>query len=158
SNLLSNAIKFTERGSVSLLLSTIDRQAGTATLSLIVKDTGIGIAPDIQARLFSPFVQADTSTTRRFGGTGLGLPIVKRLAAFMGGDVKLTSALGAGSEFALTLPFVVEADALAGDSGSRPISVLVIAQAGEERQAMSSMSRALGWSVESLESGPQALT
>ncbi len=73
------------------------------TLTIRVKDTGIGIAPEAQARIFKPFEQAESSTTRRFGGTGLGLAIVKEIALVMGGDIKLTSQEGIGSEFEVTV-------------------------------------------------------
>ncbi|MBS2012963.1 MAG: PAS domain S-box protein [Deltaproteobacteria bacterium] len=106
-NLLSNAIKFTARGGVTMRIS---REASTPTASTLrfeVRDTGIGIPPDVQGRLFAPFAQADVSTTRRFGGTGLGLSIVKRLAELMGGTVRLESIEGVGSTFTVTLPFGV---------------------------------------------------
>ena len=100
-NLLSNAIKFTETGEVCLRA----RREGD-TLVFSVHDTGIGIAPDVMARLFQPFEQADTSTTRRFGGTGLGLVISRRLAELMGGTLEVESVPGQGSTFTLRLPLV----------------------------------------------------
>ena len=104
-NLLSNGVKFTEQGQVTLSLS-----AGHGQLYFVVKDTGIGMAPDAQERLFSPFEQADGSTSRRFGGTGLGLAISRKLALLMGGDITLHSIEKEGSTFTLVLP-LVEADA-----------------------------------------------
>ncbi len=104
-NLLSNAIKFTERGSVRLNVSRRLAQADDVTLCFVVQDTGIGIAPEDQARLFAPFAQADASITRRFGGTGLGLSIVNRLANLMGGEVLVRSTPGTGSAFTVILPF-----------------------------------------------------
>jgi CheY-like chemotaxis protein len=104
-NLLSNAVKFTERGRVALRVSEQSVTATTTMLRFAVEDSGIGMSPAVQARLFAPFAQADASTTRRFGGTGLGLSIVKRLAVLMGGDVELSSTEGVGSEFSVTLPF-----------------------------------------------------
>ena len=104
-NLLSNAIKFTERGGVSLRVRQVAATASHVTLRFAVRDTGIGIASDVQEQLFAPFAQADASITRRFGGTGLGLSIVKRLAKLMGGKVHLESTLGVGSEFSVTLEF-----------------------------------------------------
>jgi PAS domain S-box-containing protein len=105
-NLLSNAIKFTEIGSVHLRVRRIAESPNGVALRFDVRDSGIGIAPDDQARLFAPFAQADASITRRFGGTGLGLSIVKRLVNLMGGSVNLESTPGVGSEFTVDLVFI----------------------------------------------------
>ena len=102
-NLLSNAIKFTERGGVRVRAGTLPLGGGSTRATLAVTDTGIGLDAEQLARLFQPFVQADSSTTRQFGGTGLGLSIVRRLAQAMGGDVAVESAPGAGSTFTVTL-------------------------------------------------------
>jgi PAS domain S-box-containing protein len=114
-NLLSNAIKFTETGGVSLDV----QRAGTALL-FRVSDTGIGISADHMTRLFEPFEQADSSTTRRFGGTGLGLVISRRLVALMGGEIRVDSQPGVGTtiEMTLTLP---EVAGHASAPASRPI-------------------------------------
>ncbi|MCA8964051.1 MAG: response regulator [Planctomycetes bacterium] len=99
-NLLGNAVKFTEQGSVRLVAA----MTGEEQLGLAVIDTGIGISAEQQERLFKPFAQADATTSRRFGGTGLGLVLSRNLARCLGGDVALESAPGAGSTFTLTLP------------------------------------------------------
>jgi len=113
-NLLSNAIKFTERGGVKLRVHRLAATPKRVTLCFIVQDTGIGIAREVQARLFAPFAQADASITRRFGGTGLGLSIVKRLVSLMGGEIGLESTPGLGSRFSMMLDFaLVSAQALA---------------------------------------------
>jgi signal transduction histidine kinase/CheY-like chemotaxis protein/HPt (histidine-containing phosphotransfer) domain-containing protein len=102
-NLLGNALKFTQAGSVQVRAATTALGAGQQRVTLAVMDTGIGIAAEERARLFQPFSQADSSTTRRFGGSGLGLSIVRRLAQLMGGDVRLRSEPGRGSIFTVTL-------------------------------------------------------
>ena len=98
-NLLSNSIKFTERGSVALHVSLLGQSDGRCGLKFTVRDTGIGIAPDDQRRVFESFTQADQTVTRRFGGTGLGTTISKQLVELMGGKIGLESALGLGSTF-----------------------------------------------------------
>jgi signal transduction histidine kinase len=102
-NLLGNAVKFTEHGKIVVQVTLVEESGGHATLGLDVKDTGIGIAPEMQARLFKPFTQADGSLTRKYGGTGLGLAIVKRLAEMMGGAVGVESKVGQGSNFWCTI-------------------------------------------------------
>ncbi|MCA8885769.1 MAG: HAMP domain-containing histidine kinase, partial [Hyphomonadaceae bacterium] len=98
-NLMSNAAKFTQDGQIKLVA---ERDPQWATFHVI--DTGIGISPDAQQRLFQPFVQADATTTRAYGGTGLGLAITRRLARLLGGDVTVKSVLGQGSVFTLRIP------------------------------------------------------
>jgi len=102
-NLVGNSIKFTKDGSVTVRVVLIACADGIAYLSFLVTDTGIGIAPEIQQRLFRPFTQADSSTTRLFGGTGLGLSICKNLVELMGGEISLESSVGKGSTFYFTL-------------------------------------------------------
>ena len=104
-NLADNALKFTERGQISILAKTLDETDSTLSVRLSVADTGIGIPPDAQDRIFSPFEQADGSTTRQHGGTGLGLAIVRQLIHLMGGKLELASTPGAGSTFTATLQF-----------------------------------------------------
>ena len=108
-NLIGNAVKFTPAGEVLVTAkkSGKDPNDGRFPLLVEVADSGIGIAPDRIGRLFKPFSQADSSTTRCFGGTGLGLVICKRLAELLGGDVNLLKSSSAGSVFALDLPLVV---------------------------------------------------
>ncbi len=110
-NLLGNAIKFTAAGAVSLKVERDTDSTAPTALRFSVADTGIGIASDKLARVFERFAQADSSTTRRFGGSGLGLTISKRLVELMGGRIGVTSTLGQGSIFAFSLPFEVWAAA-----------------------------------------------
>ncbi len=102
-NLLSNACKFTKEGTVRLE----GRREGDQ-LNFLIQDTGIGMNPEQLAKLFQPFVQADSSTTRKFGGTGLGLTITRELARLMGGDVAVTSVAGIGSTFMLSMKVGVQ--------------------------------------------------
>ncbi len=104
-NLVGNAIKFTEEGEVEILVSCQERQAEAFALRFDVRDTGIGILPEHQPRLFESFTQADASTTRRFGGTGLGLAISKSLVELMGGAIGVQSEESVGSVFAFTAVF-----------------------------------------------------
>jgi PAS domain S-box-containing protein len=97
--LLSNAIKFTEQGGVQLKVQLLAQEGKLLMLRFVVCDTGIGIAPEVQKRLFNPFSQADSSTTRRHTGAGLGLAISRRLVELMGGKIGVNSKPGAGSEF-----------------------------------------------------------
>ena len=101
-NLLSNACKFTKHGEVALRVRRLEH--GRDWIELAVADTGIGMTPEQQAKLFAEFAQADASTAQRFGGTGLGLAITRKLARMMGGDVTVVSEAGKGSVFTLRLP------------------------------------------------------
>ena len=101
-NLLSNAIKFTPKGNVALSIS--QKQDNPDYLQFVVKDTGIGISPENQKIIFEAFQQADGSTRRKFGGTGLGLSISREIARLLGGEITVSSTLGEGSTFRLTIP------------------------------------------------------
>ncbi|MEX2197239.1 MAG: ATP-binding protein, partial [Burkholderiales bacterium] len=98
-NLAGNAVKFTERGSVTVHVSLQEETEAAMRLKFSVRDTGVGIPPEAQQRIFESFTQADQSTTRRFGGTGLGTTIAKQLVELMGGRIGLESAVGLGSTF-----------------------------------------------------------
>ena len=113
-NLLNNAVKFTAKGEVVLTVSSMMPDAGripgeTVLLTFEVRDTGIGIPEERMNRLFKSFSQVDASTTRRYGGTGLGLVITKRLVELMGGEISVTSTPGRGTTFSFTLPGEVAA-------------------------------------------------
>jgi signal transduction histidine kinase/DNA-binding NarL/FixJ family response regulator len=106
-NFLSNAIKFTEVGRIDVDVRVAAREADAQRIEVAVSDTGIGIDEDSQRRLFADFAQADETTSRRFGGSGLGLVICRRLALLMGGDVTLDSTPGTGTTMRLTVPLAL---------------------------------------------------
>ncbi len=107
-NLLSNAAKFTERGTIQLTARQERGDDGGTWIVLAVADSGIGMTPEQLGRLFQPFTQADASTTRRYGGTGLGLTITRRFCEMMGGEIRVTSEAGRGTTFTVRLPTQVE--------------------------------------------------
>ena len=111
-NLVGNAVKFTEHGEVVVKADVGADQSGRSILSMSVADTGIGMDSATVAKIFEPFTQADESTTRRFGGSGLGLAICRDLAHRMGGKIEVTSRLGGGSTFSVSLPFALSTEPL----------------------------------------------
>ena len=135
-NLLGNAIKFTEEGRISLSVGVESADDGTLEVLLRVEDTGVGISTDRIDDIFSPFVQADPSTTRRFQGTGLGLAITKQLVELLGGRIWVRSNEGTGSTFSVVLPFAVaeagtgSGDLIMGSLGIRRRKVLVVEPPG----------------------------
>ena len=131
-NLLGNAIKFTERGEVSLAVSQRLETPAAVTARFEVKDTGIGIAPEAISRIFERFVQADQSTTRKYGGTGLGTTIAKQLVELMGGTIGVESTLGQGSTFWLELPFLKDVPSDATVISAPAIAEEVTAQAASD--------------------------
>ncbi|MFM7329102.1 MAG: ATP-binding protein, partial [Bacteroidota bacterium] len=113
-NLVGNALKFTQQGSITVSVSVDKKEKAQWYLKFEVKDTGIGIPPDKLGNLFERFVQADSSITRKFGGTGLGLTIVKQLAELQNGTIRVNSIEGVGSVFTVVIPY-----SLSGDSATR---------------------------------------
>jgi two-component system, NtrC family, sensor kinase len=149
-NLLSNACKFTKQGEVTLLARKLVNEGHW--IEFAVSDTGIGITPEQQAKLFEEFTQADSSTARQYGGTGLGLAITRKLARMMGGDVTLTSEAGKGSTFTVRLPADTDMPAgapISSDSGrsTRADCVLVIDDDATARELISDHLKAGGFSV-----------
>ena len=109
SNLVNNALKFTKQGEVIVRIRARDRSPGHVNLEIRVSDTGMGIAEDRAESIFRPFSQVDASTTREYGGTGLGLPICRQLVELMGGNLQLKSTLGKGSTFFFEARFELDA-------------------------------------------------
>ena len=157
-NLVSNAIKFTTTGEVAI---RVEREPGADLIRFSVRDTGIGLAPDILPRLFQPFMQADASTARQYGGTGLGLSIVKRLAELMGGDVGVTSRLGAGSTFWFSARLAPCAQLKVAESG--PVGradgrrVLVVDDNDTNRRVIGELLQGADYDVETVASAIEAL-
>ena len=106
-NLLGNAVKFTSRGKISVSVKLLEKRDDSVLVQIAVRDSGIGISPENLEAIFKPFVQEETSTTRVYGGTGLGLTISLRLAELMGGTITVESCPDSGSCFTVTLPFTV---------------------------------------------------
>ncbi|HVY71323.1 MAG TPA: ATP-binding protein, partial [Verrucomicrobiae bacterium] len=139
-NLVGNAIKFTERGEVFVEVAKESETHAQVTLRVEVRDTGIGIAPDVQAMLFQPFTQADASHTRKFGGTGLGLAICRQLVEGMDGAIGLVSAPGRGSLFWFTVTLDKQPSTSAflpplAPEGKK-ISILVLEENEQSRRAL----------------------
>jgi len=139
-NLVGNAVKFTQQGEVALSVTCIERSGADAMLRFEVRDTGIGIAPQAQAKLFNAFVQADGSTARRFGGTGLGLAISKQLVEAIGGEIGVDSRPGEGSKFWFTLPVLVPEELAASGSDAatdlQGLRVLVVDDQATNREVI----------------------
>lgn len=166
-NFISNALKFTAEGYVELRAEWLGEQDGQVTLKLAVRDTGIGISPEAQRKLFERYSQADATTARRYGGTGLGLAICKHLVELMGGTIGVESEPARGSSFfvTLTLPVAEHApppsptatgEALRGlDAGGR--AVLVADDHPTNRALIARQLALLGLPVELAENGNQAL-
>ncbi len=160
-NLVGNAIKFTEAGEVSLRVRVESINPVQTSLRFIVADTGIGISEQKLERIFEPFTQADSSTTRRFGGSGLGLTICRQLVALMGGRIHVSSVLGLGSIFSFTLPFAIattEAVLLTPLDPPlalppRPLRVLMVEDSDDNRTILSAYLEATPHHVEIAENG-----
>ena len=128
-NFVSNALKFTTEGSVTIGAVLAESGGDTDTVQFTVADTGIGISPENQQKLFQPFVQAESDTTRRFGGTGLGLVICRRLADLMGGAIDMDSALGRGTTMRLVVTLTrVDPALIAHATETRSVSAITLEQ------------------------------
>ncbi len=157
-NLLSNAIKFTERGSVTLHVSRKSETQVQHELRIEVHDTGIGISPQGIAQLFRPFSQADASTTRLYGGTGLGLVICKRIVDLMGGTIGVDSEAGRGATFWINLPMLKAAgDMHAQRKDLNGARVLLLSNDAVLKQRMQQVASAWGCQITETDSTQDAL-
>ena len=165
-NLAGNAIKFTQSGEIVVALRLIEATPTHARIEFSVRDTGIGIPADVLPRLFSSFEQADVSTTRRFGGTGLGLPISQRLVRLMGGELILESTLGEGTHCHFTLDFERNPQTIADENNEagkstpalpQALRVLIVDDNATAREAIASMATRFGWQIEAVDSATAAL-
>jgi signal transduction histidine kinase/DNA-binding NarL/FixJ family response regulator len=181
-NFVSNAIKFTNSGAVEIRVELADRADGEDLVRFVVKDTGIGISPENQEKLFEAFSQGEGTTSRQYGGTGLGLVISRHLAGMMGGSIAMESELNCGTTMMLTVPMPVadEADLPKDNNGRMPTAVahelrerrappsveearaegtliLVVDDHGVNRLVLSHQVTALGYAVEEAETGLDAL-
>ena len=169
-NYAGNAVKFTDAGHVKLRATVVEDFGSDVLVRFEVVDTGVGIAPDKLNRLFEAFEQADASTTRKYGGTGLGLTITRRLAQLMGGEVGAESTPGSGSTFWFTarlqpgrgiLPAVLSEDASKSEArlgeAHRGARILLVEDNAINREVAEALLRAVGMIVESVEDGQKAV-
>jgi signal transduction histidine kinase/ActR/RegA family two-component response regulator len=159
-NLLSNAVKFTSKG---LVEAQVDVNGETGALRLVVRDSGVGIAPEKLPALFEKFTQADNSATRRFGGTGLGLAICRELTQMMGGSIDVESREGRGSTFTVELPLTRgesvtthQADT-SHDSGDRNLRLLAAEDNPTNQQVLAAVMESLGIDIDIVSDGRQAI-
>ncbi len=160
-NLISNAIKFTDQGEVIVRAGVVRDDSGHVELRFQVSDTGVGFEPDIQARIFDAFSQADESITRKFGGTGLGLAICKQLVNLFGGSIGVSSQPGRGSTFWFIVPFEIQADANPyappRPASLRNVHVLVADDNAANRDILCNQLTALGMRADTAAGGQEAL-
>lgn len=158
-NLVGNAVKFTKSGEIHIEVRQVAEEPGYSTLYFAVRDTGIGMSPEQTANLFQAFTQADGSITRRFGGTGLGLTISKRLVELMGGGITVRSEAGVGSTFSLTirLPVAKQIATVRSSSLLRSMRVLIVDDLDISRQILRELFTAWGFQVNEAATGPEAL-
>ncbi|GHC93857.1 hypothetical protein GCM10007320_45150 [Pseudorhodoferax aquiterrae] len=156
--LLFNAVKFTERGLVMLRVELLAQEGDTLLLRFAVQDTGIGIAAEDLGRLFTPFAQADGTSTRRHGGTGLGLALTRSIAEQMGGEAGVESQPGRGSRFWFTARLgVAQAEPPAQPAALRGLRALVVDDLPEARDTLAELLRGLGLVADTAPDGAQAL-
>ncbi len=158
-NLVGNAVKFTEQGSVTVKAKCVSETAEQATIEIEVIDTGIGIAEERRSAVFESFTQADGSSTRRHGGSGLGLTITKQIVELMGGTIDLETRLGAGSTFSLQITFEKQVEDLSTQDKTTPLkgsSILILIENPIRRRFLADYALAWGCDVVEAESGKAA--
>ncbi|MFW1677857.1 response regulator [Pontibacter sp. JAM-7] len=156
-NLVGNAVKFTEQGYVLLSLQQLNADDQQLRIRVAVEDSGIGMTEETQSRILSAFEQADASTTRRFGGTGLGLTISTRLLALMGSELKVDSTLGVGSTFSFELQLKRESDLDVTAAQPSHLDILIAEDHEVARDALAHIAKSLGWHTTCVENGEQAV-
>ncbi|MGD0401493.1 MAG: response regulator [Syntrophobacteraceae bacterium] len=160
-NLINNAVKFTEHGEVFVRITTLGKEQDHAHLCFEVRDTGIGIAPEVREHIFEAFSQADATTTRKYGGTGLGLGICKQLCEMMGGKIMVDSTLNKGSVFRFTVRLKIASHplspAVAGHHHPKDLRVLIVDDNATYRDILHR--QVLSWGMRSgcAENGQNAL-
>jgi len=161
-NLSNNAVKFTDSGEIVISTESVKKGDDQVTLKFSVQDTGIGMTAEQAARLFQPFMQADSSTTRKYGGTGLGLTISKRLAEMMGGEIWVESEPGQGSNFSFTANFGLRKEKakkrFKPSSDLRGMKVLVVDDNATSRGIFQEMLESFSFEVSLAASGEEGIT
>ncbi|MFW1676206.1 response regulator [Pontibacter sp. JAM-7] len=160
-NLVNNAVKFTDSGEIVVKVGVKSRQDEKVTLLIAVSDTGIGMTPEQVANLFQSFSQADASTTRKYGGTGLGLTISKQLTQMMGGDIWVESVAGEGSTFIFTVQMAINPEAntlkIEPDPDLRGLPVLIVDDSPAAREILQHTAESLKFTAAVSASGDEAL-
>jgi CheY-like chemotaxis protein/anti-sigma regulatory factor (Ser/Thr protein kinase) len=161
-NLIGNAIKFTDQGEVALNIHVEAEEGDERTIHFTVSDTGIGIPAEKQKLIFQPFSQADNSTTRKYGGTGLGLTISKRLVGLMGGNMWVESEVGRGTQFHFTVRFKtsqksIEVGTIASPETLQGVKVLIVDDNRTNRRILEGMLKHWDMKSTSVENGEEAL-
>ncbi len=161
-NLSNNAVKFTDKGEIVVSTELVEKDEEQVTLKFSVQDTGIGMTAEQAAKLFQPFMQADCSTTRKYGGTGLGLTISKRLAEMMGGEIWVESEQGRGSTFSFTANFGLGEEKAKKQfkliSEMRGMNVLVVDDNATSRDILQDMLESFTFNVTVTASGPEGIS
>ncbi|MDK2867345.1 MAG: hypothetical protein PWP38_1660 [Clostridiales bacterium] len=160
-NLVSNAVKFTQQGEIEIDVDEVDRREKDICLRFAVRDTGIGIPKEKIEKLFDAFTQSDSSTTRQFGGTGLGLTICKQLVEMMGGKIWIDSTLGEGSIFSFTAWFEVQEEAHLKqqliENEVSDMKILIVDDNSAAREIISEYFKAMGFQANAVSTGEDAL-